>query len=225
VPHLGIRGSLRTVREDLFLWRWRRKVKAHRFAHFGKRSLIVSPRGILSPHRIEIGDGVLIHEGAMFSVVEHWRGRDHEPRLRIGSGTNIGAGIWFSCVGEIDIGENNLMGHNILIADSYHEYEDPDTPIIFQPMAPPKPVRIGAGCIIGPHAAILGGVELGANTFVAANAVVTRSVPPNSVVVGNPARVIRHFDRARGEWVEGSDPAAHGQAPVGLGEHPYTRPR
>jgi len=134
VPHLGIRGSLRTVREDLFLWRWRRKVKAHRFAHFGKRSLIVSPRGILSPHRIEIGDGVLIHEGAMFSVVEHWRGRDHEPRLRIGSGTNIGAGIWFSCVGEIDIGENNLMGHNILIADSYHEYEDPDTPIIFQPM-------------------------------------------------------------------------------------------
>lgn len=186
------------------MWRWRRRVKAHRFAHFGQRSLIVSPRGILAPHRIEIGDDVLIHEGAMFSVVERYQGREHDPHLRIGSGTNIGTGIWFSCVGTIEIGENNLMGHNVLIADSYHEYEDPDAPIISQPMAPPAPVSIGAGCIIGPHAAILAGVTVGPNSFIAANAVVTRSTPPNSVVVGNPARVIRHYDRARGEWVDGS---------------------
>jgi len=139
----------------------------------------------------------------MFSVVEHLHGRDYQPRLRIGSGTNIGGGIWFSCVGEITVRENNLMGHNVLIADSYHEYEDPDTPIIFQPMAPPEPVEIGAGCIIGPHVAILAGVTIGPGTFVAANAVVTKSVPANAVVVGNPARVIRHYDRQRGEWVEG----------------------
>jgi acetyltransferase-like isoleucine patch superfamily enzyme len=204
MPHLGIRGRLRSVREALFLWRWRRRIGAHRFARFGRRSLIVAPRGILSPHRIEIGDGVLIRDGAMFSVVEHYRGRDHQPRLRIGSGTEIGQGIWFSCVGEIEIGENNLLGHNILIADSYHEYEDPDTPIILQPMAPPENVTIGPGCVIGPHVAILAGVTIGANSFIAANAVVTRSVGPNSVVVGNPARVIRYYDRERGEWVDGS---------------------
>jgi acetyltransferase-like isoleucine patch superfamily enzyme len=208
---MGLRGrfgyKLREIREELFLWRWRRKVNAKRFAHFGKRSLIVQPRGILSPHRIEIGDGVLIHERAMFSVVENYNGRRHEPWLRIGSGTNIGAGVWFSCVGRIEIGENNLMGHNILIADSYHEYHDPDTPIIRQPMAEPAAVTIGPGCIVGPHAAILAGVSVGANTFIAANAVLTQSVPPNSVVVGNPARVIRYFDRERGEWVDGAPPA------------------
>jgi acetyltransferase-like isoleucine patch superfamily enzyme len=208
VLHLGIRHRLTRWREDVFLWRSRRRIKAHRFAYFGKRSLIYKPRAILNPHRIEIGEGVLIHENAMFSVVEHYRGRDHQPRLRIGSGTNIGAGIWFSCVGEIEIGENNLMGHNILIADSYHEYEAPDTPIMFQPMAEPQAVHIEPGCIIGPHAAILAGVTLGAGTFVAANAVVTRSVPPNSVVVGNPARVIRYYDRERGAWVDGSPPGS-----------------
>jgi acetyltransferase-like isoleucine patch superfamily enzyme len=204
-----LRWKLRGIREDLFLWRWRRKVGAKRFAKFGKRSLIVQPRGILAPHRIEIGDGVLIHERAMFSVVENYNGRRHEPHLRIGSGTNIGAGIWFSCVGTIEIGENNLMGHNILIADSYHEYQDPDTPIIQQPMAEPEPVMIGPGCIVGPHAAILAGVTIGANTFIAANAVVTKSVPPNSVVVGNPARVIRYYDRERAEWIDGAPPG-HG---------------
>ncbi len=188
----------------MFLWWWRRRIKAHTFARFGERSLVVAPRGVLSPHRISIGDDVLIRDGAMFSVVEHYRGRAHQPRLTIGDGTQIGQGIWFSCVGDIEIGENNLLGHNILIADSYHEYQDPDTPIIFQPMAEPASVTIEPGCVIGPHVAILAGVTIGANTFVAANAVVTRSVGPNSVVVGNPARVIRHYDRTRRAWVDGA---------------------
>jgi acetyltransferase-like isoleucine patch superfamily enzyme len=197
-------AKLYEIRKALFLWRWRRKVGAKRFARFGQRSLIYAPRAILSPHRIEIGDDVLIHEGAMFSVVEHHNGRDHDPHLRIGSGTNIGAGIWFSCVGSIDIGENVLMSHNILIADSYHEYEDPDTPIMRQPMAPPEPVRVGPGSFVGPHVAILAGVTIGENSFIAANAVVTKSVPPKSVVVGNPSRVIRHYERDRGGWVDGA---------------------
>jgi acetyltransferase-like isoleucine patch superfamily enzyme len=204
VLHLGIRGRIRRLHEAIFLWWWRRRIKAHKFARFGNRSLVIAPRGVLSPHRIEIGDDVLIREDAMFSVVEHYRGRDHQPRLRIGDGTHIGQGVWLSCVGNIEIGDHNLLGHNILIADSYHEYQDPDVPIIFQPMAEPEDVTIEPGCVIGPHAAILAGVRIGANTFVAANAVVTRSVGPNSVVVGNPARVIRHYDRARGAWVDGA---------------------
>ncbi len=206
--HLGIRGRVRRAHETIFLWWWRRRIRAHKFAQFGRRSLVVSPRGILAPHRIEIGDDVLVHERAMFSVVEHFRGRDHRPRLRIGNRTNIGPGIWISCVGDIEIGEDNLMGHNILLADTYHEYQDPDTPIILQPMAEPEAVRIGPGCVIGPHAAILAGVSIGANSFVAANAVVTRSVPANSVVVGNPARVIRYYDRSAGAWIDGSPDAA-----------------
>ncbi len=210
---MGIRGRVRRAHQAAFLWWWRRRIGAHRFARFGRRSLVVAPRGILSPHRIEIGDDVMIHERAMFSVVESFRGRDHEPHLRIGNGTNIGPGIWISCVGEIEIGEHNLMGHNILIADSYHEYHDPDTPIIEQPMAEPEGVTIGPGCVIGPHVAILAGVTVGGNTFVAANAVVTRSVPPNSVVVGNPARVIRHYDRALGEWVDAAPSAAEQPEP------------
>jgi acetyltransferase-like isoleucine patch superfamily enzyme len=204
VLHLDSRARARRLREEAFLWHHRRRVGAHRFAQFGKRSLIVAPRGILSPHRIEIGDRVIIHSGAMFSVVERYRGRVHEPYLRIGSGCDIGPGIWFSCVGRIEIGEDNLLGHNILIADSHHEYQDPDTPIMLQPMAQPQPVTIGPGCIIGPHAAILAGVTIGARSFVSANAVVTHSVPPNSVVVGNPGRVIRHYDRPWGRWVDGA---------------------
>ena len=200
------RPMIDEARRRLLLWHWRRRVRARSFGRFGERSIIYKPLGILCRHRIEIGDRVLVHKDAMFSLVEEAHGRRHEPRLRIGDDTRIGHGIWFSCVGEIEIAENNLLGHNILIADSYHEYQDPDTPIIRQPMAEAKGVKIEPGCIVGPHAAILAGVTIGRNSFVAANAVVTRSVPPNSVVVGNPARVIRRYDRERGKWIDVHEP-------------------
>jgi acetyltransferase-like isoleucine patch superfamily enzyme len=157
---------------------------------------------IHSPHRIEIGERVLIHRDAFFSVVEEHNGRRYEPRLRIGDRTSIGHGLWISCVGEIDIGAEVLAGHNILITDTYHEYHDPDVSIARQPMADPRAVHIGDGVHLGPHVAVLAGVTIGARSFVAANAVVTRDVPPNSVVVGNPARVIRRYDREQRAWID-----------------------
>ena len=188
-------------------WAWvrgraMRKVGAGKLAAFGTDSIIVPPAVIHSPHRIEIGSRVIVHRDAFLSVVEEHNGRRYTPRLRIGDGTSIGHGLWVSCVGEIDIGRDVLAGHNILITDTYHEYEDPDTPIIRQPMAPPKSVRIGDGAHLGPHVAVLAGVTIGERSFIAANAVVTRDIPPNSVAVGNPARVIRTYDRERGVWVD-----------------------
>lgn len=55
------------------------------------------------------------------------------------------------------------------------------------------------GAAIGAGAVILQGVEIGRNAMVAAGAVVTRSVPPNAVVVGNPAKIVGYVDALRGE--------------------------
>ena len=55
------------------------------------------------------------------------------------------------------------------------------------------------GVSIGAGAVVLPGLEIGRNAMVAAGAVVTRSVPPNAVVVGNPAKIVGYVDAARGE--------------------------
>ncbi len=55
------------------------------------------------------------------------------------------------------------------------------------------------GASIGAGAVILPGLEIGRNAMVAAGAVVTRSVPPNAVVVGNPAKIVGYVDAARGD--------------------------
>lgn len=198
--------KLKRARERLFHLNAARKTGSHRLACFGEGSLIVPPATILAPHRIEIGAGVLIFENASFSLVEEFRGRRHQPSLRIGDGVLVGHNAWFSCVGRIDIGEHVLIGHNVLIADSFHEYAAIGTPVFHQPMAEPRTVLVGDGAILGPGAAVLSGATIGRGAYVAANAVVAGEVPAHSVAAGNPAEVIRRWDADRGEWIDSPDP-------------------
>jgi acetyltransferase-like isoleucine patch superfamily enzyme len=191
------------MRERLFARRMRRAIHPERFAAFGHRSAIVPPAVIRSPHRIRIGDNVLIHDRAWLSVVEEFLGQRFEPSLTIGDRTVFGRDFVVSCVGRIDIGNDVLGSERVLIADSYHGYEDPHTPISRQPMAVPEPVTIEDGAMLSANVCVLGGVTIGARTYVGAGAVVTRSVPPNCVVVGNPGRIVRHYDHDAGRWVDG----------------------
>ena len=195
-------------RERLFAWRMKRAIHPERFAAFGERSAIVPPAVIRSPHRITIGNNVLIHDRAWLSVVEEFQDQRFEPSLVIGDRTVIGRDLYVSCVGRIEIGTDVLFGDRGLVADTYHRYDDPDTPISRQPLAEPEPVVIGDGVHLSVGVSVLGGVTIGAGTYVGAGAVVTKSVPPNCVVVGNPARIVRWYDRAAGRWVDGEPPAA-----------------
>jgi acetyltransferase-like isoleucine patch superfamily enzyme len=207
------------VNERLFAWRMRRAIHPERFGSFGERSVILPPAVIRSPHRIHIGDNVLIHDRAWFSVVEEFLGQRFDPHFSVGDRTVIGRDMYVSCVGRIEIGADILIGDRFLVADTHHRYDDPDTPISKQPMSAPEPVSIGDGCHLSVGVSVLAGVTIGARSYVGAGTVVTKSVPPNSVVVGNPGRVVRHYDHASGEWVDGP-PAGWGTAPAGQGAPP-----
>jgi acetyltransferase-like isoleucine patch superfamily enzyme len=203
---LGLRSAAVAARDNakrgLWLARMRREVHPERFASFGPDSVIVPPAVINCPHRIHIGNKVLIHERAWFSVYEHYEGHDYEPTLRIGDRVLLSRDTYISCVGQIEIGDDVFSGQGVLIADSYHDYRNPHTAIRYQQMAEPQPVRIGNGVILNPHVCVTLGVTIGDRSFIGAGAVVTRDIPPNSVAVGNPARVVRRFDHDRGEWVD-----------------------
>ena len=105
-----------------------------------------------------------------------------------------------ACVGEIVIEEEVLTAAMVFIGDTYHDYSDPDRPVLDQPMAYPKPVRIGRGAFLGIGSIVLQGVTIGEQAYVAAGAVVTSDVPPHTLVGGNPARPIRHYDEVAKRW-------------------------
>jgi acetyltransferase-like isoleucine patch superfamily enzyme len=84
------------------------------------------------------------------------------------------------------------------VSDTGHAYEDPDVPILEQPLRPGRRLEIADGAWIGIGAAIIGNVRIGRNAVVGANTVVTSDVPDHTVVAGNPARVVRQ--RVDGAW-------------------------
>ncbi|WP_050469442.1 sugar O-acetyltransferase [Herbaspirillum chlorophenolicum] len=107
--------------------------------------------------------------------------------LAIGRNVFINQNCTIYDLGGVDIGDDVLIGPNVSIITSGHPLE----PSQRHAAVVAKPVRIERNVWIGAGATIIGGVTVGENSVIGAAAVVTRDVPPNTLVGGNPARVIR----------------------------------
>ena len=169
----------------------------------GSESYFVEPYKIRSPHRVHIGDGVGIGARCFLSVIDTFMGVELDPTLRIGDNVLISTDLFVHCTGSVEIGNDVAISARVYIGDSARDYEDPSQIPDSMPMGKPSPVRIGDGVGIGIGAIILPGVTVGERAGIAAGAVVTRDVPPRSVVFGNPARVIRTWDENEGQWRAG----------------------
>lgn len=107
--------------------------------------------------------------------------------IRIGQNVFVNQNCTFYDLGGLDIGDDVMIGPNVSIITTGHPLEPSQrrTTTIGKPIVIERNVWIAAG------ATIIGGVTVGENAVVAAGAVVTKDVPPNTLVGGNPARVIR----------------------------------
>lgn len=158
------------------------------FASWGRDSRIGRGARLISPHLIAVGDGVSIGEQAWLNAKDD-RG-DRSPTLRIGNGSYIGRFVQINAWRSVMIGRDVLIADRVFISDADHRYDDPEIPIRCQGDEFSAEVSLGDGCWIGIGAVILPGVVIGRNAIVAANAVVTRSIPDRSVAGGVPARII-----------------------------------
>lgn len=172
-------------------------------AELGPNSYFAEPYVIRSPQRVYVGDEVRVDRGAVLSLVASYGDRTFDPVVRIGSDVMIGTDLHLHCAGRIEIGDRAAIAARVYIGDSFRDYDDPTLPPAQLPMADPEPVRICEDVFIGAGAAVLPGVTVGKRAIVAAGSVLTRDVPPLSVVFGNPARVVRSWDEHAGEWVAG----------------------
>ena len=151
-----------------------------------------------------IGDQVVIRRNVWLNIPESVECDD--PILVLEKRCCIGPGCVLSAQNLIHIGENCVFGPAVFVTDHNHAFEDITVAIRDQGTTAGGRVRIGKDCWIGYGAVIAcsrGTLELGDHCVVAANAVVTHSFPPYSVIAGNPSRVIKHFDSDRQAWVLG----------------------
>lgn len=131
----------------------------------------------------------------------------NEAAIILEDGCGIGRRSVISAKNQIHIQRNTIFGPSVLVMDHNHAFEDVTRPIAQQPMTPGGTIRIEEGCWIGFGAAIIcsrGELVIGRGSVVGANSVVSRSVPPFSVVSGNPAKVVKQYDPVKKAWVIGS---------------------
>lgn len=101
----------------------------------------------------------------------------------------------FICEG-VTIEDNVFIGHNVtFINDLYPRATVKDGGLQTEEDWVCKPTLVKQGASIGSSATLLGGITVGRNCIVGAGSVVTRDVPPNTIVAGNPAKILRKIKK------------------------------
>ncbi|MCH5216316.1 MAG: acyltransferase [Muribaculaceae bacterium] len=195
-----------------YIFSWVYPVKAHRriqsiknllytgwysryFAAFGQDSRIASCASLIKGMEyITIGEHTYISKGVQLTAWDNYRGQLLNPEIRIGDGCSIGEDNHITAIDKIIIGNHVLTGKKVLITDNAHGISSKnllDIPPSERQLSSKGAVIIEDNVWIGEKASILPGVHIGKGCIIGANAVVTRDIPPYSVVGGNPARIIK----------------------------------
>ena len=149
-------------------------------------------RGHVLLRAIEVGSrarGISLEDGAALDRGVVLLATSNAARIEIGKRGYINRGTMIDADELVSIGDETMIGPYCYITDHDHgmrvgtrPYENPLISV---------PTRIGARCWIGAHVTILKGVTIGDDTVIGAGCVVTKSVPPGVIAVGNPARVLK----------------------------------
>ncbi|WP_099465341.1 MULTISPECIES: acyltransferase [Parabacteroides] len=160
----------------------------------GKGVIIRSRRSridVFPWNKFTIGDNTLIED---FTTINNGAGD-------IIIGVNARIGIGSVVIGPVHLGNKVGLGQHVFISGFNHGYSDGNCDSNEQPLVK-KEVIIDDDSHIGANSVIVAGVHIGKRCQIGAGSVVTKDIPDYSIAVGNPARVIKHYDTNKQEWVK-----------------------
>lgn len=167
---------------------------------FGRGSYVREHSQIGGGKHIEFGDNVRVSQYCRLMCFENISGEQLSPSFSVGDNTWIGRNCTISCTNRVDIGRDCLITGYAFLCDSEHGM-DPECNKRYetQPMIK-KIVKIGNNVFIGDKAMILPGTTIGDNCIVGAGSVVKGDFESNSLIAGNPARIIKRYSYNTHKW-------------------------
>jgi len=171
------------------------------------KGLLVHPSAkITGLAHMKIGDNFVAGEHLRLEAISRYDGCRYAPEIVIKNNVCLNDFVHIGAVNYVEIGNDVLMASKIYISDHNHGtysgrmQSDPAEVPSVRLLTSNKQVIIGDRVWIGEFVSILPGVTIGEGSIVAANAVVTKDVPPGCIVAGAPARIVKRYDPATAQW-------------------------
>ena len=175
---------------------FRKKLK-----HCGNGCLIGSHNRFVGLNYVRIGNDFSSMDGLWLSAIDNYSKENFSPTIEIGNSVSISRYCHISAIDKVKIGNNCLIGSNVLIIDSSHGDSDINVQNnrVKDCLTSKGPIEIGDNTWICDNVTILSGVTIGKNCIIAANSVVNKSFPNNVVIAGNPAKIIKAISNVQKE--------------------------
>lgn len=165
------------------------------FKVFGEGAFVTKLSNLAHPERISIGENVQLGKQGVLEVFPIFKDENYpEAEIIIGANAVIGDYFHIGAIQKLQIGKNVLIGRRVLINDHSHgDLADSKNgiPPMDRILKSKGRITIQDNVWIGDNAVILSGATIGEGAIVGANSVVTKDVPPFTVVGGVPARIIK----------------------------------
>ena len=175
----------------------------------GRSCLIEKSVRVALPSRVFIGDRVFIGEYSYIDPktistkivlgndvyisrlcrLSSGSSEDYIGEVIIEDSVHVGQNCFLDGAGKLKIGKDSMLGPNVIFFTGDHDFRDPTVPIRFQGGIP-KPIIVEEDVWLGANVIVLGGVTIGKGSVIAAGSVVTKDIPPYSIAVGTPAKVV-----------------------------------
>lgn len=204
----------RSVEEDgLYVVATRRLESAVAFfrnyciAHkLGVEKIRIGPRSNLRGlSSIEIGEDFVALDGLWLHAVTRYYDQQFSPRIVIGNRVRVSQWVHIAATHYVEIGDDVLIGSKVVITDHNHgqysgQHTSPDVPPSSRQLDCDRSVIIGNNVWLADNVAVTPGASIGRGSVIGANSVVAGEIPPFSLAVGNPAKVIKCFDFDTHQW-------------------------
>lgn len=171
------------------------------FYHLGSRVVFKSGITIHYGNHISLGNRVYLEKNVTLKFLDEFIENNHRiPNLIIEDQTYIGTGSIIGAAKLIHIKKKVLIGPYCYIGDHDHEYHNINIPIDDQGYTNVKKIIIEEGVWIAANSTICSGVTIGKNSVIGANSVVKNNIPPFSLAVGSPAKVVKQYNSMSKKW-------------------------
>ena len=166
------------------------------FKHCGENFRTDGLYKLIGAKYMTIGDDVSIGKNVVLEAISKYRQQRFEPEIQIGDNSCLNDDCHITCINKIKIGNHVRTGRKCIITDNAHGASDRsllDMAPNYRPLNSKGPIIIEDNVWIGEMCCIMPGVKIGHGSIIGANTVVTKDIPPYSVVVGPSGKVIKNL--------------------------------